>query len=43
MTELRRRARSTGDDRLFGEGARPALRAAVADLSWLFKIGRAHV
>lgn len=35
MTELHRRARSTGDERLFGAAARPALRSAVADLSWL--------
>lgn len=39
MTELHRRARATGDDRLFGEPARPALRAAVADLSWLLTRG----
>lgn len=39
MTELRRRARATGDDRLFGADARPALRAAVADLSLLLTRG----
>lgn len=39
MTELHRRARSTGDDRLFGDDARSALRAAVADLSWLMTRG----
>lgn len=39
MTELRRRARATGDDRLFGPDALPALRAAVADLSWLLTRG----
>ncbi|MCY1054374.1 DUF434 domain-containing protein [Nannocystis sp. SCPEA4] len=39
MTELRRRARATGDDRLFGPDARPGLRSAVADLSWLLTRG----
>ncbi|HEY8377425.1 MAG TPA: DUF434 domain-containing protein [Nannocystis sp.] len=39
MTELRRRARATGDDRLFGPEARPALRAAVVDLSYLLTRG----
>lgn len=39
MTELRRRARATGDDRLFGADARPALRAAVVDLSLLLTRG----
>ena len=39
MTELRRRARATDDDRLFGADALPALRTAVAELSWLLTRG----
>lgn len=39
MTELRRRARATGDERLFGPEALPALRAAVAEMSWLLTRG----
>lgn len=39
MTELRRRARATDDDRLFGEAALPHLRAAVSELSWLLSRG----
>lgn len=39
MTELRRRARATGDDRLFGPDALPVLRRAVAELSWLLTRG----
>lgn len=36
---IHRRARSTGDERLFGPDALPALRAAVGDLSWLLTRG----
>lgn len=42
MTELRRRARATGDERLFGPDAVPALRTAVAELSWLLTRGYPH-
>jgi len=39
MTELRRRARADGDERLFGDAALPLLRSAVAELSWLLSRG----
>lgn len=39
--EDRHRGRHPGDDRLFGPGQLPALRAATADLSWLLSRGYA--